>query len=148
MRSLTILALTGVLATVAAGSRPAAMQDPEEAGIRAALEHYLQGHATGDGAHMRIAFHPAAELFWISGDTLARRTSESYAAGFTGRPADDEAQRTRRIVTIERTGNAAIGKIELVYPSGRIVDYMALLKIGSDWKIVNKIFYRVPKPGP
>lgn len=148
MRSLTVLALTGVLATVTAGSRPVAIQDPEEAGIRAALEHYLQGHATGDGAHMRIAFHPAAELFWISGDTLARRTSEAYAAGSTGRPADDEAQRTRRIVHIERTGNAAIGKIELDYPSGRIVDYMSLLKIGREWKIVNKIFYRVPKPGP
>jgi len=148
MRSLTVLALTGVLVTVAAGPRPVASQDPEEAGIRAALEHYLQGHATGDGAHMRIAFHPAAELFWISGDTLARRTSESYAGGFNGRPADDEAQRSRRIVSIERTGNAAIGKIELDYPSGRIVDYMSLLKIGSEWKIVNKIFYRAPKPGP
>lgn len=148
MRPSTVLALTGVLAMVAAGPRPAAIQDPEEPGIRAALEHYLQGHATGDGAHMRIAFHPAAELFWIAGDTLARRTSEAYAGGFTGRPADDEARRRRRIVSIDRSGNAAIGKIELDYPSGRIVDYMSLLKIGTEWKIVNKIFYREPKPGP
>jgi hypothetical protein len=146
MRPITVLALTGVLATVAAA--PAVIQDPEEPGIRAALEHYLQGHATGDGAHMRIAFHPAAELFWIAADTLARRTSEAYAEGFTGRPADDEAQRRRRIVSIDRSGNAAIGKIELDYPSGRIVDYMSLLKVGGEWKIVNKIFYREPKLGP
>jgi len=146
VRPITVLALTGVLATIAAA--PTAFQDPEEPGIRAALEHYLQGHATGDGAHVRIAFHPAAELFWIAGDTLARRTSEAYAGGFSGRPADDEAQRRRRIVSIDRSGNAAIGKIELDYPSGRIVDYMSLLKIGSEWKIVNKIFYREPKPGP
>lgn len=145
MRSLTVLALTCVLATVAAG--PAAIQDPEEAGVRAALEHYLQGHATGDGAHMRVAFHPAAELFWIAADTLARRTSESYAGGFTGRPAEDEARRRRRIVSIDRTGNAAIAKIELDYPGVRFVDYMSLLKIGGEWKIVNKIFYRDPKPG-
>jgi hypothetical protein len=146
MRPITVLALTGVLATVAAA--PSVIQDPEEPAIRAALEHYLQGHATGDGAHMRIAFHPAAELFWIAADTLARRTSEAYAGGFTGRPADDEAQRRRRIVSIDRSGNAAIGKIELDYPSGRIVDYMSLLKIGGEWKMVNKIFYREPKPGP
>jgi hypothetical protein len=77
------------------------------------LEHYLAGHATGDDAHMRVAFHPTAELFWIAGDTLARRTSEAYAAGFSGRPADDEAQRRRRIVSIDRAGNAAIARIEL-----------------------------------
>ena len=124
---------------------PARAQDPEEARIRAALEHYLQGHATGDGAHMRVAFHPVAQLFWIAGDSLARRTSDSYAAGFTGRPADDEAARRRRIVSIDRTGNAAMAKIELDYPTARFVDYMSLLKVGSEWKIVNKIFYREAK---
>jgi hypothetical protein len=120
-------------------------QDAEDAGIRSALEHYLQGHATGDGAHMRIAFHPVAHLFWIAADTLARRTSESYAAGFRGRPADDESSRRRRIISIDRTGNAAMAKIELDYPAVRFVDYMSLLKVGNEWKIVNKIFYREDK---
>ncbi|MGH7561664.1 MAG: nuclear transport factor 2 family protein [Gemmatimonadales bacterium] len=40
-------------------------QHPEEAAVRAALEHYLQGHATGEGSHMRIAFHPKANLYFI-----------------------------------------------------------------------------------
>jgi hypothetical protein len=124
---------------------PAAAQDPEEAGIRAALEHYLQGHATGDGAHMRLAFHPVAHLFWSTADTLAQRTGEAYAAGFAGRPADDEAQRRRRIVSIDRTGNAAMAKIELDYPAVRFTDYMSLLKVNGEWKIVNKIFHREPK---
>jgi hypothetical protein len=123
----------------------AAAQDPEEAGIRAALEHYLQGHATGDGAHMRVAFHPVAHLFWAAADTLAQRTSEAYAAGFRGRPEPDEAQRHRRIVSIDRTGNAAMAKIELDYPTVRFTDYMSLLKVNGEWKIVNKIFHREPK---
>jgi hypothetical protein len=133
------------LCLLPAVAAPLRAQDPEEAGIRAALEHYLQGHASGDGAHMHVAFHPVAQLFWIAGDTLARRTSDSYAAGFPGRPADDEASRRRRIVSIDRTGNAAMAKIELDYPSARFVDYMSLLKVGNEWKIVNKIFYREPK---
>jgi hypothetical protein len=141
MRSIIVFALC-FLPVIAP---PLRAQDPEEAGIRAALEHYLQGHATGDGAHMRVAFHPVAQLFWIVGDTLARRTSDSYAAGFTGRPADDEAGRRRRIVSIDRTGNAAMAKIELDYPTVRLVDYMSLLKVGNEWKIVNKIFYREAK---
>jgi Putative lumazine-binding len=124
---------------------PARAQDPEEAGIRAALEHYLQGHATGDSAHMRLAFHPVARLFWVAADSLAQRTSESYAAGFSGRPADDEAQRHRRIVSIDRAGTAATAKIELDYPNVRFVDYMSLLKINGEWLIVNKIFHRETK---
>jgi len=37
---------------------------PDEVAVRAALDHYIQGHATGDGAHMRLAFDPAARLYW------------------------------------------------------------------------------------
>jgi hypothetical protein len=96
---------------------------------------------------MRAAFHPTAYLAWIAGDTLARRSSEAYAAGFTGRPADDEARRRRRIVSIDRTGTAAIAKVELDYPTVRFIDYMSLLKVGNEWKIVNKIFYRENKAG-
>lgn len=138
----TILLSLAALAFVA----PAAhAQDPEEAGIRAALEHYLQGHATGDGAHFQAAFHPVASLYWVAADTLAQRTGAAYIAGAPGRPAPDEAKRTRRIVSIDRTGTAAVAKIELDYPAIRFTDYMALLKIGGDWKIVNKIFVRENK---
>jgi hypothetical protein len=120
----------------------------DEAGVRAALEHYLQGHATGDGAHMRAAFHSAARLFWVRGDTLATRTAEDYAAGFTGRPAPDEAQRRRWIERVEITGNAAIGVVILDYPQTRFTDYMSLLRIGGEWRIVNKTFVAEPKPAP
>ena len=60
-------------AAVVAGSAWMSAPTADEAAVRAALQHYIQGHATGDGAHMRIAFHPAAKLFWSSADTLATR---------------------------------------------------------------------------
>jgi hypothetical protein len=143
MRAIALLlAIAPLTLTVAT---PAPAQDPEDAGIRAALNHYLDGHATGDGAHHRIAFHPVASLYWVNGDTLATRTSAAYAAGAPGRPAADEAQRRRRIVSIDRAGNAAIAKIELDYPGVRFIDYMSLLKVGGEWKIVNKIFHRETK---
>jgi len=114
----------------------------DEAAVRATLEHYIQGHATGDAAHMRIAFHPAARLFWSSADTLATRTSEEYIARSPGKPAADEASgvRKRRIESVDVTGNAATGKIVLDYPDAYIVDYMSLLKTNGQWKIINKIF--------
>ena len=35
---------------------------PEEAAVREPLEHYMQGHATDDSAHMRQAFMPSAQI--------------------------------------------------------------------------------------
>lgn len=114
----------------------------DEAAVRATLEHYLAGHATGDGAHMRVAFHPEAKLFWVQDGALRQRPSDDYIAGFTGRPAADESRRRRWIESVDVAGTAASGKIVLDYPNGRFVDYMSLLKIDGEWKIVNKIFHR------
>jgi hypothetical protein len=129
-------------AAVMAGGAWMAAPSADEAAVRAALEHYIRGHATGDGAHMRLAFHPASRLFWSSGDTLATRTGEEYVARMPGKPAADEATgvRKRRIEHVDVTGNAAIGKIVLDYPDVHIVDYMSLLKTNGEWKIINKIF--------
>jgi hypothetical protein len=113
---------------------------PDEAAVRTTLEHYLQGHATGDGAHMRMAFNPAGHLYWSSADTLATRTAEEYIARMPGKPAANEAARKRRIERIDVTGNAASAKIVLDYPDAYIVDYMSLLKTNGEWRIINKIF--------
>lgn len=114
-------------------------------GVRAALDLYLQGHATGDGAYMTQAFHPDAKLFWIADGEVRQRTATEFAAGFRGEPAPDEAKRARRIVSVEVTGDAAIGVIELDYPTVKFIDYMSLLRVGDRWQIVNKTFQRIPK---
>jgi len=129
-------------AALGAGSAWMAAPTADEAAVRATLEHYIQGHATGQAAHMRLAFHPAARLYWSSADTLATRTSDEYIARMPGKPAADQATgtRKRRIERVDVTGNAAIGKIVLDYPDAYIVDYMSLLKTNGEWKIINKIF--------
>jgi hypothetical protein len=76
---------------------------------------------------------------------LMQRTSADYIAGAPGKPAADEAQRKRRIVSVDVTGNAASAKVELDYPSAKLTDYMSLLKVGNEWRIVNKIFTAEPK---
>jgi hypothetical protein len=132
-------------ATVAIGAvRPGAVHQ-DEAAVRAAVQHYLDGHATGDGAHMRIAFHPEAKLFFIRNGAFTQRTSEDYIAGFSGQPAPDEAQRRRRIDDVDVTGTAAVARVVLDYPNALFTDYLSLLKIGDEWKVVNKIFHVEPK---
>ena len=135
-----------VTATAAAQSAaPKAAPSAEEAAARVPLEHYLQGHATGDGAHYRAAFHPEAKLFFIRDGKVTTRTSEEYIAGAPVKPPADEAQRKRWIESVDIAGNAGVAKIILDYPTARFVDYMSLLKVDGEWKIVNKTFYAEPK---
>ena len=134
----TFVAVAGLCVTAAAWQ---AAPSREEAGVRAALNHYIQGLATGDGAHFAQAFHPEAKLFWIGPDgQLMQRTSADFIKGAAGKPAADEAKRTRTIESINITGNAAVAKVVLDYPAVKFTDYMSMLKIGNEWKIVNKTY--------
>lgn len=115
---------------------------------RVPLENYIQGHATGNGDLMRKAFHTDAKIMAFRDGKLTNLTAEEFASRFNGKPAADEAQRKRRIEHVEITGNAGVGKIVLDYPTVTYTDYMSLLKVGDEWKIVNKVFYAEPKAKP
>ena len=141
MRLPVLLLGLGLAVTATAAAQSA----DEEKAVRVPLEHYLQGHATGDGAHYRAAFHPDAKLFFIRDGKVTTRTSEEYIAGANGKPQADEAQRKRWIDSVDIAGNAGVAKIILDYPTARFVDYMSLLKVDGEWKIVNKTFYAEPK---
>lgn len=129
------------------GAAPALAQaNPEEAAVRATLEHYLAGHATGRPEEFRQAFHDESKLFWMRDGKLMQRTDDEYIAGASGKPAEDEALRRRRIESIDITGTAAVAKVVLDYPGAVLTDYMSLLKTPDGWKIINKIFDVAPKP--
>lgn len=139
----------GMLAVGVWSAAPAAAQSSgqssEEAAVRAAVNHYFQAHATGDGSHVRMVFHPRLTMMWVTADTLATRTAEQYASGFRGQPQADEAQRQRRIERVTVAGNAAQVHVVLDYPNATFNDFFSLLKINGEWKIVSKVFSSQPK---
>lgn len=126
----------------------ASVESAEAAAARVPLENYIQGHATGNPDFIRKAFHTEAKVMAFRDGKLTNLTSEEFAARFNGKPAADEAQRKRRIENVEITGNAGVAKIVLEYPTVTFTDYMSLLKVGDEWKIVNKVFYAEPKAKP
>lgn len=143
-----LVVLFAVVAGVGLLSIPiysASVASSEAAAARVPLEAYIQGHATGNGDFMRKAFHTEAKVMAFRDGKLTNLTSEEFASRFNGKPAADEAQRKRRIESVEITGNAGVGKIVLEYPTVTYTDYMSLLKVGDEWKIVNKVFYAEPK---
>lgn len=135
--------LTGGLVAIRAIQASSA----EEAAARVPLENYLKGQATGDGEFMRKAFHPEAKIFSYRSNQLNQMTLAEFAARFTGKSAPDEAQRKRWIESVKITGSAGFAVIVLDYPTVKFVDYMSLLKVGDEWKIINKTFHMEAKPG-
>ena len=125
--------------------RSSSTQSDDEAGVRKTLGYYIAGHATGVADTMAKAFHPDAELKFVRNGQYTRRPLAEYLAGFSGRPAADEARRSRRIVAMDIVGTAAVAKLELDHGSVLLTDYMHLLKIDGEWKIVHKIFHSAPK---
>ena len=112
---------------------------------RKPLEAYMQAHATGDGDLIRAAFLPTARIDGLRDGKPVSRTTEEFAAGFSGRPAEDEAQRTRRIDAVEFHGNAGMARVTLDYPKVTFTDYFVLLKVGGEWKIASKVYDAAPK---
>lgn len=141
-RLLIIIAIVAAAAGI--GLRTTA-QSAEEAAVRAALENYFRGHATGQAEHFRKIFHPDSKLFAIRDGKYWQLTSEEYISRAPGKAPADEAKRKRVIESVDITGNAAMAKIVLDYPQVKFTDYMSLLKVDGEWKIINKTFHAEPK---
>jgi len=142
----TFVLLLLVCASVGAFKLAAAnASGAEEAGVRKALDFYFQGHATGDGEYFKKAFHPEAKLFAIREGKFWQLPSADYIARASGKPAADESSRKRTVESLDITGNVAVAKLVLDYPDARLTDYMTLLKVDGEWKIVNKAFHAEPK---
>ena len=122
-----------------------AASEAEAAAARVPLENYINAHATGNPDYIRKAFFPSAKIMAFRDGKLLNLSVEEFASRFSGKPAADESQRKRRIDSLNITGNAGNARIVLDYPDATLTDYMSLLKVNGEWKIVNKVFYGEPK---
>lgn len=140
LSSLTALALIGVLAAFATTSGAS-----EDAAVRQAIQYYIDGQAAGDGQVVARAFHAEAHLTHIREGALRTIPIQEYIGYFRGQPAGDEASRERWIESVDIAGDAAVAKVILDYPRVRHTDYMSLLKVDGEWKIIHKNFASAPK---
>jgi len=112
--------------------------DEDEAAIRETIQHYFDG-----GMEVRKAFWPEARMLYMRDGELQVVPIEDYIGRAEARA--DEPQRTdvsKKILSIDRFGDAAVAKLELKGPDWLLNDYMSLLRIDGEWLIVNKIFSR------
>jgi hypothetical protein len=119
-------------------------QSGDEEGVRAAVNVYLRGHATGNGEEMRKAFLPTAHIEGIRDGKFVSWTVDEYCSRFNGKPAADEATRKRTIDSVDVSGTSAMARATLVHGATTFTDYFVLLKVDGAWKIANKVYSSRP----
>ena len=122
----------------------AAQTPADDAAVRAVIQQYFKGHATGSPQEMGKAFHPTAHVEGNRDGKFVSWTAQEYASHFTGKPAPDEATRKRTIDRVDISGDAAMVSATLVHGATTFTDYFVLLKINNEWKIANKVYTRRP----
>ena len=115
-------------------------QSADEKAARACLEDYM----SGDGIRMEKAFHPSASMKYID---AKGEFKDVPIAEFIARVKANTTKTERKIeiVSLDLMGDAANGKIKIEMEKVILYDYMNMLKINGEWKIVSKIFSRINK---
>jgi len=125
-----ILSVTGI-----------AQNKTDEEGVRACLENYM----SGDGDRVEKAFHPTATMKYI--DAQSGEFKDVPIADYIAKVKSNTSKLDRKIeiVALNIEGNAANAKIKIETDKAILYDYMNMLKINDEWKIVSKIFSRMSK---
>ncbi|UOY05049.1 nuclear transport factor 2 family protein [Muricauda sp. SCSIO 64092] len=106
------------------------------------VNYYLEGGTNNDYETLKKAFHETATMKYITKEGYKEVNALEF---FSGMDASKPKQnRTTKIADITISGHAANARLEIEYPTFSFIDFMNLLKIDGEWKIVNKIFYRKP----
>lgn len=114
---------------------------PDDAVLRP-LRAYIRGHATGDPAHFRDAFLPTAHVEGMRDGAFVSWRLDEYCALFPGRPAADEATRTRRIDAVDVHGTVATATMTLAHGADTFTDVFLLVLADGGWRIANKAYHR------
>ncbi|MEX0363607.1 MAG: nuclear transport factor 2 family protein, partial [Allomuricauda sp.] len=107
--------------------------------IEQTLGYYMEGGSNRDFNTLKKAFHETATMKYITEEGYKEVNALEF---FSGMKTGNRVNRKNRIAEITVSGHAANARLELEYPDFTFVDFMNLLKIDGEWKIVNKIFYK------
>ena len=130
------------------------IEDEKEAIKKVIQTSYVEGlQNEGDATKIGAGFHPGFNLLGIGkGDqiwklpiyTWKENAINDVKSGKKPKSGDDLV--TVNYLSIDVTGTAAVVKLEFfVGDKKTYIDYISLYKFESGWKIVNKIFYKLPE---
>lgn len=134
---LVLLANLFLALTFSAQAQSAAPDD--EALIRATVQTYFDGWATGDTTKLSAAMHATCQLKSVNNGAFGVRDKRSYLSVFKPRPRGDTQA---RILTLHHTGHAAAVVRQITSGPNRFTDYFNMLRLNGRWFITDKVAIR------
>jgi hypothetical protein len=138
-----------IVVLLAAACHSARAQAPaasaESAAVRQVVDRYLYGLKHNQVDSLRAAFWPDAKLLFVRRDgTLGQLTQPEWYAGFAASAGKEEVGELG-IAGLDVTRDIAAVKVVETYPRSVYIDYLNLVKVGGQWRIVNKIYTSYPR---
>lgn len=109
----------------------------EEAGIRKALDAYIEAAIKGDSKIAKPVFGDLATISYSENDSLV---SSPIQALFDYYDQTGPHHAEYEITSLEVGGNVGIVRIDSKFGNVSFDDMFALVKDGENWKIVSKVY--------
>ena len=118
--------------------QPCCQATPDEiAGIKKALGYYTEAAVKGDSKIAMQGFAPAATMSYAEGDSLV---TVPIQALYDYYDQTGPHNATYKIAGCSVAGGVAMVRIESKFGENEFTDMFTLVKDGSDWKIVSKVY--------
>lgn len=117
----------------------------EDDAVKLCVNNYLDGAFKGDAAKLNMAFHPSAVLKSIN--KTGGIADLSVSKFVTGMPAGGMQARgavSSKIISYSYIANSALATVEIQFADSKFIDLLSMLKIGTEWKIVSRVFSQIP----
>ncbi|EKB47802.1 Putative lumazine-binding protein [Cecembia lonarensis LW9] len=115
--------------------------EEEKAAIAKTIQLYFDGMMERDRTKLDQAFDPSARLIGYRGETFTVTPYEEWASGTARGEKRNPADFSNHLIEVEVKGYTALAKTELYWPGIYYYDYLTMVKIDGDWKIVHKTWY-------
>jgi len=105
--------------------------------IEKTVNYYFYGMVHHKSESLSKAFHPTATMKW-TGEEYKEVNAIEALSGYVN--ANPTVKTKTSILAINVIGDIANAQLELEYETFSFIDFMHLLKINGEWKIVSKIY--------
>jgi hypothetical protein len=116
----------------------------ESVAVAAAMQRYFDGLFHSDTALLSTVFHPQAHYFCATDGSLLHLDMARYFPLVEKRPspASQGHPRSDRIVSMAFAGPVTVFvTAECAIPPKAFTDFLTLVKLDGEWRIVSKVFH-------
>ncbi|MBI3556627.1 MAG: nuclear transport factor 2 family protein [Deltaproteobacteria bacterium] len=109
--------------------------------IQSVIQAYFQGYLSADSEQIARAFHPQARLYATEDTKLEKTELAEWLDSLRQRRAKGDIRQGKlEIASMDVAGTAAAVKTILTFPTFEFTDYLSLLQIEGQWRIIGKIY--------